>query len=177
MHMVSRRDSSLVGRMVRAAQLDPALYEEVEHDLGATGQATLVVIIAAVAAGIGGLFSEGVLGAIFGAVAAVIGWVVWSLITYWVGKTLFATAETRVTPGEMLRTIGFSHAPGVFNIFRIIPVFGLIVALIVQLWELVAGVIAVRQAMDFSTWRAIGTVIVGWIIQVIITAIFFAIAR
>jgi hypothetical protein len=29
-------------------------------------------------------------------------------------------------------------------------------------------VIAVRQALDFSTWRAIGTVIVGWIVYVLV---------
>ena len=44
----------LVNRMIRAAMLDSRLYEEVEHDRSATSQAMQVVIIVALASGIGG---------------------------------------------------------------------------------------------------------------------------
>ena len=42
-------------RMLRAALLDADLYEEVEADRGATRQASLVVVLSAVAAGIGSI--------------------------------------------------------------------------------------------------------------------------
>jgi hypothetical protein len=42
---------------------------------------------------------------------------------------------------------------------------------------LVAMVIAVRQALDYQgTWRAVGVCLIGWIVQVIIFALFFWLA-
>jgi hypothetical protein len=177
--MTARRtDASLVNRMVRAAQADVHLYEEVERDVDATSQAAIVVLIVAIASGIGAIgIGEGVGGIIFGLIAAFVSWVVWSFVTYWVGKTIFKTHETRVTPGEMLRALGFARAPGVLNVLGIIPVLGFIVWPITWIWSLVLGVIAIRQAMDFSTGRAIGTGLVALIPALIIEAILLALPR
>jgi hypothetical protein len=165
----------MINRMVRAAQFDGHLYEEVERDVDATGQAATVVAIVAIATGIGGLREGGIFGLIFGVVGALVGWVVWSAITYWVGKNIFKTHNTQVTLGEMLRTLGFAQSPGVLNILGLIPVLGALVSLIVGIWVLVLGVIAIRHAMDFSTGRAIGTALVGFIPYIIILAILAAI--
>ena len=51
----------LKDRMIRAAKLDVDLYEEVEADQGALGQAMVVVVLSSVAAGIG-RFGQGGLG-------------------------------------------------------------------------------------------------------------------
>ena len=45
--------SQLTDRMMRAARLEPDLYEEVEADKSAMGQAMTVVVLASLAAGIG----------------------------------------------------------------------------------------------------------------------------
>lgn len=45
--------TSFGARMVRAAKLDRAVYEELEKDRTATGQAAAVVVLVAVATGIG----------------------------------------------------------------------------------------------------------------------------
>jgi hypothetical protein len=177
--MVTSYDRGLTNRMIRAAQLQESLYEEVERDRDATGQAAQVVLIATVAGAVATLISSpsvrGILTAIVSVIVGLIGWVIWSYLTYWVGTTFFKTEQTRVTPGEMLRTIGFSHAPGVLRIFTFIPVLGVLIALVVGIWQLVAGVIAVRAAMDFDTGRAIATVVVGWIIQFIVTVVLFGV--
>lgn len=177
--MVTSYDRGLTTRMIRAAQLQESLYEEVERDRNATGQAAQVVLIAAIAGAIASLLSNPSVRGLFAAVVSVIlglvGWVIWSYLTYWVGTTFFKTEQTRVTPGEMLRTIGFSHAPGVLRIFTFIPALGWLIALGVAIWQLVAGVIAVRAAMDFDTGRAIATVVVGWIIQFIVTVVLFGV--
>lgn len=165
---MQRRNRPLTERMIRAVRLDPDLYEEVERDTGATGQAATVVLIAAVAAGIAALLTGNVIGAIVAVIGGLVGWVVWSFLTYWVGTKFFATAQTRVTPGEMLRTLGFSQSPGVLLILTFIPILGGLIGFGVGVWILIAGVIAVRQAMDFSTGRAIGTVLVGFLIQAVI---------
>ncbi len=44
---------SFVDRMIRAARLDVNLYEEVEADSAATGQAMAVVVLSSIAGGIG----------------------------------------------------------------------------------------------------------------------------
>ncbi|MFC2039375.1 YIP1 family protein [Chloroflexota bacterium] len=162
----------LMNRMVRAARLEVDLYEEVEADTAANGQAFLAVLVASVAAGVGagiaGAVEEGgpwfLWGLLLGLGTALIGWVAWSVLAYWLGTTIFRGPETSATYGELLRTIGFSNSPRVLAFFVFIPFFGGLIALCVAVWALVAGVIAVRQALDFSTGRAIGTCIVGWII-------------
>ena len=73
--------ASLVNRMVRAAKLDSALYEEVEADSSALGQAMGVVAIASIAAGIGNMANGGVTGLIGGVIAALIGWFIWAGLT------------------------------------------------------------------------------------------------
>lgn len=166
---------SLANRMVRAAKLQVDLYEEVEADTTANGQAFLAVIIASLAwgigAGISGLFVKGGLwflwGLLMGLTAAIVGWLAWSLLAYWLGTTIFKGPETSATYGELLRTIGFSNSPRVLGILSFVPFLGGIIAFVVSIWALVAGVIAVRQALDFSTWRAIGTCVVGWIIYML----------
>lgn len=169
-------DASLPSRMIRASQLNGDLYEEVERDVNATGQAATVVAIVAVATGIARIGDDGIFGFIFGVLAGLIGWVVWAAVTYWVGKTIFKAEATRVTLGEMLRTLGFAHSPGVLNVLGFIPVIGWIVLIVVSIWRLILGVIAIRAAMDFSTGRAIGTALVGWLITVIVSAVLFGIA-
>lgn len=166
----------LTERMIRAAKLDLDLYEEVEADGEATPQALLVVVIVSVATGLGsGLAAAAagrpdlVLGSLVGGVlVALVGWAIWSYVTYWIGTRLFGGTATY---GELLRTIGFAYSPGVLRVFIFIPWLGGLVALAASLWSLVAGVIAVRQALDFTTGKAIATVIVGWLVMVAITVI------
>lgn len=159
----------MVDRMIGAARLDVDTYEEVESDYSATGQAAVVVTIVAVASAIGGAGAGGV-GIIGGVLSAVVGWLLWAGIAYLIGDKLFGGTATW---GELLRTIGFAQAPGVLLILAIIPVLGWIVQFVVGIWLLVAGIIAIRQALDFSTGKAILTAIVGWIPLVIARAILF----
>jgi len=153
---------SIVDRMKGAALLDVATYEEVEHDNDATGQAAVVVIIVAVCSALGAIWRGGP-SIIAGPISAVLGWLLWSAITYVIGDKLLGGTATW---GELLRTIGFAQSPGVLMIFGIIPILGGIVRVVVALWLLVAGIIAIRQALDFSTGKAIVTALLGWVAMV-----------
>lgn len=159
----------MVDRMMGAARLDPAIYEEVESDYSATGQAALVVILVAIAAAIGGA-GEGGRGVFGGVIVAVVGWLVWAGITYLIGDKLFGGTATW---GELLRTIGFAQSPGVLLVLAIIPVLGWLVQAVVGIWMLIAGIIAIRQALDFTTGRAVLTAVVGWLPLVIARAALF----
>ena len=164
-------------RMIRAAKLDVNLYEEVEADKSALGQSMSVVILSSIAAGIGVISQGGMAGILAGTISALIGWLIWSYLTYIVGTKLLPTPETRADYGELLRTIGFSSSPGLIRILGIIPGLAGIVFIVAGIWMLVAMVIAVRQALDYkSTGRAIGVCIIGWIIQAIVLSIFFGFA-
>jgi len=159
-------------RMVRASRFDPAAYESVEHDAAATGQIVFVVAVAALASGVGLWRTAGLLGLCGGVVVVVIDWIVWSAITYWVGKGMFATSQTEVTLGQMVRTLGLAQSPQVLNVLGFIPVLGPLLRIVTTLWTLLAGIIAIRQAMDFSTVRAVGTAVVGYIFVVILLVLF-----
>ena len=170
--------SSFPDRLIRAAKLDKNLYEEVEADKGALGQAMGVVILSSLAAGIGALEKAGV-GPFFGGlISALIGWFIWAYLTYIIGTKILPTPETRADYGELLRTTGFSSSPGLIRVLGIIPGLGKIVFAVVGIWMLIAMVIAVRQALDYtSTMRAVGVCIIGWIIQAIVLGLFFGIIR
>jgi cytochrome bd-type quinol oxidase subunit 2 len=111
---------SLVDRMMGAAFLNVATYEEVEHDETATGQAAAVVAMVAVATAIGG-WNFGISAVVGGAVTALVKWLMWAGITYLVGTMLFGGTATW---GELLRTLGFAQAPGILAVLAIIPVLG-----------------------------------------------------
>ncbi|MGD9250125.1 MAG: YIP1 family protein [Desulfobacterales bacterium] len=169
--------ASFTDRMIRAAKLDAALYEEVEADEGAMGQAMGVVILSSVAAGIGAINVTGISGLILGTVVALIGWLIWAFLTYYIGTRLLPEPQTKADYGELLRTIGFSSSPGVLRVLAIIPGLGAILNFIIGIWMLVAMVIAVRQALDYdSTWRAVGVCLIGWIVQTAIFVLFFWLA-
>jgi hypothetical protein len=162
---------SLVNRMIRAARLDVNLYEEVEAEPGAINQAVLVVVIVSVLSGIGtgisGMMAGGILSFLWGLLAGIagslVGWLAWAFFTWLIGTKLLKGPQTSATWTEMLRTIGFAYSPGALRLFAFIPFIGGIIAFAALIWSLVAGVIAVRQALDFSTGRAIGTCILGWL--------------
>ncbi len=164
-------------RMIRAAKLDAQLYEEVEADRGAMGQATTVVILSAVAAGIGNMAQGGVGGILVLTVAALVSWYVWAFLTYMIGTRLLPEPATRADLGELLRTIGFSSSPGLIRLLGVIPGTTQIVFFVAGLWMLIAMVIAVRQALDYtSTLRAIGVCLIGWIVQAIVLGIVLSMA-
>ena len=162
--------ASLGNRMIRAAKLDKGLYEEVEADTGATGQAMLVVVLSSVAAGIGSVGGgAGLKGLLLGALSALAAWYIWAFLTYFIGTRLLPESQTEADVGQLLRTTGFSSSPGLLRILGILPGLTGIVFLGCEVWMLVAMVIAVRQALDYrSTGRAILVCGIGWVIQVVI---------
>jgi hypothetical protein len=168
--------------MVRAAKLDSNLYEEVEHDEGANGQALIAVLIVSMASGLGAGISAIISGdsglwflwgLLIGIGTGIVGWLIWSLFAYVLGTTIFKGHETEADYGQLMRTIGFSNTPRLLSFFSFIPFLGGFISFVALVWALVAGVIAVRQALDFSTWRAIGTCIVGWLIYALLVFLVF----
>ncbi len=158
--------TSFPERMIGAAKLNIAIYEEVEADGTATGQAMGVVLLSSLAAGVGSAaLGAGVIASV---VAALLLWVIWAFLTYLVGTRLLPEPQTHADMGQMMRTLGFAQSPGVLRILGGVPGIGPVLLAIVSVWMLVAMVIAVRQALDYtSTWRAAGVCIVAWLAVIV----------
>jgi hypothetical protein len=162
---------TMAERVVGVLRLDAKVYEDIEHDSGATTQALVVVIVASAAAGIGRGLQFGPLALVAGSVAAVVGWIMWAGLTFVLGTKVFSEPETRTNMGELLRVIGFSYAPTCFMLLVNVPVLGRLVGPLVAFWLLATTIIAVRQALDYqSTARAFAVVFIGWLVFVGIQA-------
>ena len=111
--------TSFLNRIFRAIKID-ATYEEVEKDKNATLQAGGVVVISSLAAGVGALHL-GASNFLIAPIMSLISWYVWEYIIYFVGVKLFPEKQTKSNHGELLRTIGFSSAPGLIRVFGITP--------------------------------------------------------
>ena len=168
---VPPRTNSFLQRLIGAVSLDAPIYEEIEADRSATGQALFVVVLSSVAAGIGGrgLGGPSVSNIAFLTVVALLAWAAWALLTFQIGGRLMPEPQTRVDVGELLRTIGFSSAPGILRVFGVLPGVTIPAFAITSVWMLAAMVVAVRQALDYtSTARAIAVCVVGWIIAIVV---------
>ncbi len=161
-------NTQYIYRIIRACKLDSNLYEEVEADKSATFQAAGVVVFSSLAAGVGAL-SLGTSNFLMAPLLSLVSWFVWAYLVYLIGVKIFPEPTTEADHGQLLRTIGFSSAPGLIRVFGIIPNLTSIVFVIASIWMLVAMVIAVRQALDYkSTWRAVGVVVTAFLVQSII---------
>ena len=174
--MATQGAHSMVDRMVGASRLDIHIFEEVEADTSATRQALSVVFLVALATGIASMGTIGVPGLLVGVVVSVAGWAIWAWIVYFIGTKIIPEHETHADWGQLARSLGFAQSPGVLRVFGVVPGVGGIIFLVVSVWMLVSMVIAVRQALDYtSTLRAIGVVLIGFIPYVILMSIAFAI--
>ena len=160
---------SIVRRMLRAVTLDSELYEEVEAEKGSIRQASAIVTLVCLAGGAGTLLRDAVLGnetlavagfyATVDLVEPVLLWLLGSAFAYMVGATFFKGPETETDYAEVLRTTGFAFTPGLLRGFAFVspPALGFGITVAGDLWMLACGVVAVRQALDFTTGRALGT--------------------
>ena len=159
---------NLINRIFRAIKIDVELYEEVERDKSATIQAGFVVVFSSMAAGVGAL-QLGASNFLLAPIVSLISWYVWAYIIYFVGVKLFPEKNTKSNHGELLRTIGFSSAPGLIRVFGVTPDLMAVTFIGSAFWMLACMVVGVRAALDYkSLWRALGVVIVAWLFQAIL---------
>ena len=168
------RTNTFLQRLIGAAALDSAIYEEVEADRTATAQAVVVVLGSSVAAGIGmrPLAEQTLNSVIFFSVIALVSWAAWALLTYEIGTRVMPDPATRSDVGELLRTIGFAATPGLLRVLGVMPAVLIPVFAATAIWMLVAMIVAVRQALDYrSTGRAIAVCVLGWLLSLTIAVV------
>jgi hypothetical protein len=166
--------NTLLQRLIGAAALDSAIYEEVEGDTAALPQAFAIVIAASLAAGIGarGLTTVTVGGILLYSAIALVSWAAWALITFEIGARLMPQPDTRADVGQLLRTIGFAATPGLLRILGVMPAVALPVFVVTTVWMLLAMIVAVRQALDYRTTRAaVAVCVLGWVLAIAIAVV------
>ncbi len=162
--------------MLGAAGLSSATFEELEHDRSATVQAMFVVLIVAAASFVGGIFAGGEIdildGLIYGAVEGIASWALWALFTWIIGTNLLETDDTKADWGELARGTGFAQTPGLLNLVVGIPVIGLYISWVGQVWKFASMVVAVRQCLNYrSTVRAFIVILLSFLPVVILRTV------
>ncbi len=166
-----------IKRVLRSIKIDPQLFDEVKKDKKATFQAAIVVVLSSTAAGVGAIHM-GASNFIIAPLFSLISWFVWAYIVYFVGVKLFPEKITDATPYSLLRTIGFSSAPGLIRVFGLTPDLMVVTFLGSAFWMLACMVVAVKQTLSYqSLWRALGVVILSWLIQAFFLIILLVLTR
>lgn len=166
--------ANCVERMIGAATFNVPVIEEIEADVDGTVPALGVVVLAGIAAGIGGV-NDGVTAIFTRLVATLFGWVFWAFLIWLIGTKILAQPQTKSDMGELLRTMGFAQSPGILRVFTFIPMLGFVLDIVIGIWLLAAAVVAMRQALDYtSTLRAIVVCAIGWAVNAVI---FYALIR
>ncbi len=165
----------MIDRMFRAGRLDPTLYREVARNRALTKEALLIVVIGALAAGIGLGLAATPLAMTVGVIGALISWVIMTALVYLVGTRLLAEPGTRAAWRDVLRVMGYAHSPRALLV--LIFILSPIVAIAIDLWVLIATVTAVREVFGFTTRsRAVGTALIPWVGSQVIFASILAFA-
>jgi hypothetical protein len=164
--------ASLGERMVGAMKADVKTFQEIEADPAAIGQAVTVIVIAGVASLIGNVFRSGVFGGMMALILSLISYALWSLLVVLIGTKLMPEPSTKADFNEAFRVIGFTAAPGVFNLLAIIPFLGPLISLVIAIWTLIIGVVAVREVLDYSnTARAIIVCLIAMVVVWVVTVL------
>jgi hypothetical protein len=167
----------IISGVIRAARLDRTFFAEVERDTSYNIDSLAVVVIAALASGIGsffnkilfgGSFVQSVFSLVWGVVWAIAGFYLWCFLVSWVGKQFF---KGQGDWGEVQRCLGFAYGPQVLGILAVIPCVGWLAALAGWIWSMVAGFVAVQEALDQDTTNALLTVVISGVIVLIVGAV------
>ena len=170
-----RKSSTFLHRLIGALALRAETYEEVEADPGANGQAVAVVVLSSVAAGLGahGFGAVNAGDVAFFAIVALLAWAAWALVVFEIGARILPGVATRADIGQLLRTTGFATAPGLLRVVGIWPELTIPSFTVAALWMLLAMIVAVRQALDYtSTRRAIAVCGLGWVLAIALAVLF-----
>ena len=165
--------ASFAERMTGAMKADVKTFEEIEADQTALPQAVAAIVIAGLASLIGNVFRVGIIGGFMFLIVTLCSYALWVFVVVLIGTKVMPEPTTKADFNEGFRVMGFTAAPGVFNVLAIIPILGYVVSFAIWIWMIVVGVVAVRQVLDYSnTGRAIIVCLIAgvicWIVSVMI---------
>jgi len=154
-------------RLLGALKLDASVFEEVEHDEGALRQAAAVVALGGGAHALGTAADLGLGGLVGGMIGGLLGWLVSTAFVWLVGVRLMHHTSDYV---ELLRTLGFASVPLFLLALGVVPLGPLAPVLLIAVFglNLAAYVVAVRQALDVETPRALLVCVLAIAVNVLV---------
>jgi len=161
----------ITDRMLGALRLQDDVYEEVEADQKATGEAAFIIVATSLVSGAVNGVLTGASSGFFGALGSLLGWAFYAWVAYIVGVKLFPGPQTKSSWGELARTLGYANTARFLIVFELVPGLQALTRTVVGIWVLVATVIALRSALDISTGRAVWIAIASAIGQLIVIAV------
>jgi hypothetical protein len=154
-------------RFFGALMLDASAFEDVENDRTALVQSLIVIAMSAAAGGVAaiGLGLTGATGFAIGAALVLGAWLVWIFVVSVIGTIALREPHTHSDVVELIRTLGFATAPGVFVAFAAMRAVAPFVLTLVLIWMIADAVVAMRQALDYrSTARAVAVIAIAWLL-------------
>ncbi len=153
--------SSLMQRLVGVVTLKAPIYKEIAEDPSATTPAAVITVVMALVSGLGTMLitGSGVMSLVSSILSALVGWVVSAFVAGFVAQRLGGKTST----AEMLRVLGHNN---IFQVLNLIPCIGTIAALILGA---IAFVIAVREAAEFDTQKAVITALITFVVIFLVT--------
>lgn len=162
--------ASFAERMAGAMKADVKTFEEIEADQTAAPQAVAVIVLAGIASLIGNSWRLGISLGFMMLLINLCGYALWTLLVVLIGTKVMPEPSTKADFNEGFRVIGFTAAPGVFNVLAIIPFLGPLISFVIWIWMVVVGVVAVRQVLDYTnTGRAIIVCLISAVVCWIVT--------
>lgn len=156
-------------RVLRAAKLDRTLYQEAVADPKYWGHAIITVIAYSSFSGIGSFGLAGASGVNIGMVTTLVGWYIWAFTTYFVGARILPESKEPVERKAVFRAMGFATAPGLWRLLGLVPGMGIFILVLISLWMVVAAVIAVQTAFNYtSIWRALAVCLIGLVASIMV---------
>jgi hypothetical protein len=166
-----------LNRIYRSIKIETEVFDEVQKDKNATISAAIVVVLSSLSAGIGASHL-GMVNFFLAPVLSLVSWFVWAYIVYFVGVKLLPDLRTKTTHMALLRSIGFSSAPGMIRVFGFNQDLMTVTFIGSAFWMLACMVVAVNQTLNYkSLWKALGVVIIAWFAQAFLLIIILALTR
>jgi hypothetical protein len=168
--------SRFFDRAFRAAKLDSSVFDEVMADTKAMTQAIIVVFLYGAAVAYGTFGRAGVAGINSAIVITLIGWYIWAFSIYIAGARMFPETQTTADRKAFMRALCFASSPGWLRLLGLIPELGGAVFVVASVWMIVATVVAVKKALNYtSTYRAAVITVVCWILSTLFQGLLFII--
>jgi len=173
----------MMERIIGAFTFRKEVYQDVEKDTTFTPTAWMIVAVVAFLSQFGANAAlsqttggSWVIRAILMTGVTILGFAVGCFVISWAGKQFF-NADTNFE--EMVRVLGLAYVWNIIGFIGILALAGPAVACITGPIAFIAGIaglvawfIAAKEALDLEWPQTIGTVIIGWVVMLIVSAIF-----
>ena len=172
--MLSRPTGNpFIDRMIGVAKLDLPTYQAIKADTGALRQAALVVLLSALATNVwvAAFAPRGSVNALGGIVLAVVAWLLFATLVWWLGRTWLSPRWSRPDYGQILRLTGFATVPNLLNILGFVPLIGWLVLMIASVWSLVTAYTAVRVGLATTEGKALAATFIAYLANALLFAL------